>query len=394
MIRFMLKTQEYLMTHSLRDLQEQHGVYAKVANDGRKFSLNYDMIEFQKGDPIAEQCRGLILRASFDITQFPHKIIGETKVVAYPFDKFYNSSEPGVVSVDWSSAKVQEKLDGTLCILHHDSTKWCVATRSVPEANQEIDGRPEMTFRKLFELAVKETFGTTFDVFTSYLPTDNTYCFELTSPWNRVHCVYNGSKITLIGVRRNVMPYNEIDIDAFVNSVSAPIPTPKKWSLASIEEIQELMNSLSPTEFEGAVIVDSNFNRIKVKNINWVIGNKLHTRLGSSPRNVMRCILNDSIDDAIQFLPKDVIDNLDNIKRKLFVFFNDIDQKTITYKTIANGDRKVFAKLVNENVKWPQPCYQIFSGCISSTQEYVKKLASDGKLSLSQIDFLIEVTQG
>ena len=57
----MLLVQEYLMTKTLGQLAAEHGVYASFSKSGHKASFNYDQIEAKENDPLANQCRGLIL---------------------------------------------------------------------------------------------------------------------------------------------------------------------------------------------------------------------------------------------------------------------------------------------------------------------------------------------
>ena len=57
----MLLVQKYLETHTFGDLAKEHGVYASFSKSGHKFSLNYDQIEAKESDPLAQECRGLIL---------------------------------------------------------------------------------------------------------------------------------------------------------------------------------------------------------------------------------------------------------------------------------------------------------------------------------------------
>ncbi len=59
----MLLVQKYLETHSFANLAAEHGVYASFSKSGHKFSLNYDQIEAKESDPLAQECRGLILSA-------------------------------------------------------------------------------------------------------------------------------------------------------------------------------------------------------------------------------------------------------------------------------------------------------------------------------------------
>jgi hypothetical protein len=143
----MLYVQEYLRTHTFGELASEWGVIARLDAKKKKFSLNYDMILWTPGHEGAEQCRGVVLSPSniLELREIPTSVglkpdpefcPGETTLLAYPMDKFYNLEEIHASKIDWNdkALKVYEKLDGTLAIVYFDNFKneWHVATRSVP----------------------------------------------------------------------------------------------------------------------------------------------------------------------------------------------------------------------------------------------------------------------
>ncbi|MDE1867846.1 MAG: 2'-5' RNA ligase, partial [Thaumarchaeota archaeon] len=96
------------------------------------------MIEAPKGHPIVEDCRGLILDSE-----------NNWNIVALPFKRFYNYAEGHAAKIDWSTARIQEKVDGSLCIVYFYDNKWHVATRGMPDAGGEVNGH-NFTFAELF----------------------------------------------------------------------------------------------------------------------------------------------------------------------------------------------------------------------------------------------------
>lgn len=391
-----LEVQEFLRTRSFGELEEEWGVCARVSKDGHKFSLNYDMISWTPGHRPTERCRGLVLATvNGRIPNTKGKpgasfVPGETIVLAYPMDKFYNSEEHHAAKIDWSDAglKVFDKLDGTLAILYWDSiiNEWHVATRSVPEADLPIDGFANRTFRTLFEEGVLETTGLHFSAFTSTLDKFRTYCFELTSPYNRIMVEYKKPGITLLATRSNVT-FQELDI-TFGGQVPG-VPTPQTWSLTTPQQISEFVNALSPVECEGAVVMDSHFRRIKIKSMKWIVANSAKTTLGASPRNLVRYVLQGVDDDVRALLPETMQSRLDETREQIHQIFTTCDSNVKQWKELAVS-RKNFAEMVNVYDGWQGPAFKLYEGKFNTTWEFVQSLLKSDKLSDTFIDGILK----
>jgi len=406
-----LLVQEFLETHSFAELAEQHGVYASFSKSGHKFSLNYDQIEAKEADPLAQECRGLILSAEdghvFTPVEFEgkmkydHHIPGKTKILAFPMKRFFNYGQGSAANINWSDPNlaVLEKLDGTLCIVYFDTwtDKWCVATRSVPEADLIMDNGL-FTFRTLFEKAVKETTGIEFNEFTNYLSKNFTYCFELTTPYNRIVVEYKKCVITLLALR-NINTLKERDPVA--DTISSILPVVQAHSYTSINELVDWVSSLNPMEHEGVVVRDSDFNRIKVKNAAYVAYNKVRDALGTSERNCIELILAEKDDDVISMLPEEIANNLKKLKENLKVAIHLYDT---TYDLIKNqsdiecpNDKKTFAlnvaKFSKEKNLWTAPFFQRFGGKHSNMRDFINSNRKDGSWSDSFLDKILSITK-
>ena len=110
-----LLVQSFLRTHSFRDLSAEHGVYATLSASGRKASLTYDQIEARESDPLACQCRGLVIGKTNGEVIDPQAPLGDTVVLARPFDRFFNHGQQGMDAghlVGLTGTRVYEKADG------------------------------------------------------------------------------------------------------------------------------------------------------------------------------------------------------------------------------------------------------------------------------------------
>jgi hypothetical protein len=398
----MLLVQQYLLNNSLLDLQKTRGVYARLSSSGHKFSLNYDQIEAKESDPLAQECRGLILAAkngrqfSFSKEEFLNTIPGPTQIISFPFKRFFNFGQGAAFPIDLSKEIfIQEKLDGTQCSIYYDpfTYEWCCSTRSVPDADLPINDS-ELTFRLLFEKALLDSHNISFNEFTSLLNATNTYMFELTTPYNRIVVDYPISSITLLAVRslnslKELDPANEEIVKKW------NIPIPEIYSLKNIKQIIDWVGSRNPSKHEGVVIRDSNFNRIKVKNPGYVILGRAKDNILSSEKNCIELILSEKEDDVMSILSEEAVNKILNLKEKLIKMLHYHDEQYLLAceETTNNnpGDKKTFAQIIVVKEKlWVSPLFQIFDGKALSTKDFILKNKKNGTWSNSFLDKVLE----
>jgi len=104
-----LKTVAFLKSGTLEDLCSEFGLRARRDKDLPLVLIKYQQLSAPFQQAITRECRGLVLE---DKTW---------KVVAYPYAKFFNISEPLALrgpQLDWNSVVCYEKLDGSLATLY------------------------------------------------------------------------------------------------------------------------------------------------------------------------------------------------------------------------------------------------------------------------------------
>jgi hypothetical protein len=408
-----LKIQDFLLNKNLQNLIDEHAVYASPSKDFTKISLNYCQITARDSDELAQECRGLILRLK-NHQPFPNNngkidlnfIIGETEIVALPFTRFFNYGQGAAANINFEDCVAYEKLDGTLTICYFDKLKneWHIATRSVPEADIPLNF-PDYTFRTLFEKALFDTAKLTFEEFTNYLDTNRVYCFELVSPFNQVVVKYDYCKLFILMVR-DLRSLQECSLDSFYEECSL-IPQPKSYYLNKIGDIINFVNEQNPSENEGVVVCDGNFNRIKIKNAGYVALSKIIDRVGHSYRNCLSLVLSDKVDDVLPFMPEKIREILLNMKenfiklneRNNHIFRNAMYEiNLLKKKSEIINERKVFAQIISadKNV-WLSPLFEMYDNKVNNINEYVKSKQIDGEWHdsfldriLCQIDFKVE----
>jgi hypothetical protein len=405
----MLLVQKFLENNTFGALASEHGVYVRFSNSGHKFSLNYDQLEAKESNPLAQECRGLILSLedgskildtnAMDIAARDAIIPGKTKILAYPMKRFFNHGQGAAADINWSDRNlaILEKLDGTLCIVYYDpfTYQWCVATRSVADADLFMDNGV-FTFRTLFEKAVQDTMTITFAELTDSLNKEITYYFELTTPYNRIVVHYPNNMITLLGAR-DLISLEEINPIELEIVQSGKLPYARAYTYTSVNELLTLVSSLNPMEHEGVVVRDSQFNRIKVKNAAYVAYNKMRDCLITSPRNCVEIILLEKDDDVISFLPEEIVKNLIKIKADVQLIIKQYDEIYVTIKaeadTILPGDKKTFALLLTKKEKlWSAPLFQMFDGKVINMKDFINKNRKEDTWSNSFLDKLLELS--
>lgn len=410
----MLLVQEYLKTHTFGDLAREHGVYASFSKSGHKFSLNYDQIEAKESNPLAQECRGLILTTGKVIApsgatpsgrpNYDDVTPGETEVLAYPMKRFFNYGQGAAAQIDWSNSAdlaIMEKLDGTLCIVYFDTVtnQWCVATRSVPEADLLMDNGL-YTFRTLFEKAFQATVNVSFEDFSQKLDQDFTYCFELTTPYNRIVVEYKDCGVTLLAVRSMLTYLEMIPETTLLTDCLKGVPIVKTFKFDTVQNVIDWVSSQNPLEYEGVVVRDSNFNRIKVKNAAYVAYNKLHDKLGSSERNCMEFVLLEKDDDVAPFLPPEIGQNMAKLKaglNKAIMKYDSVyNLAQMNLKALGlEGNKKEFALRVTGMHKsmWSSPFFSMWDGKAENMKDFILKSKKDGTWTDAFLDKMLELSK-
>lgn len=277
----MLLVQEFLHSHTLAELDEKYHIHARRHGEFPNLvQLKYDQIESPMGEPIVQQCRGIILDEA-----------DGWRVVAYPMGKFFNAEEGHAAPIDWATAVVQEKVDGSLILLYHYRDGLRVATSGMPDAAGDVNGLG-LSFSKLFWDAWSESGWR--------LPADRdyTYMFELTSPWNRVVVPHAGTSLHALAMR-NRDTGEEVAIAGSPLSAYNPV---RSFPLQTLEDVVKTFDTFSPLQQEGYVVVDAAFHRIKVKHPGYVAIH--HLKDGFGPRRMVELIRIGESSEVMTYFPE------------------------------------------------------------------------------------------
>ena len=292
----MLKVQEFIRSNSDWEcLLSSEPFNLSISYDemfGRKLVLfKYDQTNADFSLDIVRECRGLILDA-------------ETfEVVSYPFNKFFNYGESHAANIDWSSAYVESKIDGSIMKVVNLDGNFLISTNGVIDACKcnlpETVGCPFNSFGELFMEGMK-FYGLGKEDFPRLFKPNKTYMFELTSPYNQVVVQWKDTKVWFLGERDNLTFKETFYGD---HELSKVFDVPKVYPIKTIDQCIAAASEL-PEDEEGYVVCDKDFNRIKVKSPRYV---QLHYMAGNqnwSGRRVLEILLANEVSEYVAYFPK------------------------------------------------------------------------------------------
>lgn len=325
---------------------KRHGAYPNLVQ------LKYNQIDSPITEPLVQQCRGVILDQD-----------DSWRIVARPFDKFFNYGEASAASIDWSTARVQEKLDGSLMIVYWYDGAWHVATSGTPDASGDVNGAAE-TFKDLFwrVWAAKQ--------YLTFEHTTKTYMFELMTRHNRVVVRHLEDRLALIGIR-----------DAVSGQEDAPVAvqnweTVRSFPLQSFTDIEATFATLNPLEQEGYVVVDAAFNRVKVKHPGYVAVH--HMKDGFGPKRVLDVVRKGETSELLTHFPEWQSD-FDRVSKAFGKLVTDLETAYAAHNDIPL--QKDFALAVKGS-----PCsgalFALRAGKVKSVREFLANMHLDNLSSL------------
>ena len=232
---------KYIKEHGLDNAV--HTFKLKCKDYGHKILLKYDQLESDSSFQEVRECRGLILEK------------GTWKVMSLAFTRFFNSAETHAPKIDWETACVMEKADGSLIQVYWDwvTEKWCAGTSGMANGEGEVNDKPNTSFANLFW----ETIANKYDFSVSRLIKGRTYAFELMTPYNIVVTPHGESKVVLLGIRHleslNELTYSQMKMASF----EIDIPLVKRFDL-NASNAGHLMATFEGMPFteEGLQILD------------------------------------------------------------------------------------------------------------------------------------------
>ena len=281
----------------------------KVSKSGPYVLLKYQQFISDMSYEICREARGAIFRKNNGDLWSP---------VSVAMYKFFNAAEPLAAKIDWNTAVVQEKVDGSLIKFGYDweEKHWLISTNGTIHA-ADAHADENYNYGNLVCAALcagKNIGGNTPLDYRSFIGgvrmleeflmcLDENYCyyFELVSPLSRIVCSYPRTRLYYLG-RRNMLTMEE-DATRIEFPYQYYIQYPKTYNLSSLSDCYAAANELGENA-EGYVVRDANFNRVKIKSPWYLAMHKLRGNGRLSIKTVVEYWKQEILDDYVGQFPE------------------------------------------------------------------------------------------
>jgi len=336
----MLAIQNYIAKHGIDKAISDFKLKTREYED--KILLKYDQLVSPTlmALPEMQDCRGLVLEK------------GTWKVMSLAFRKFFNSQEGNAAKIDWNTASVLEKLDGTLIQVYWDWNKntWFAGTTGTAEGEGEVNNKMGTTFDDLFWDTVNNKYGFN----DCLLDKNHIYVFELTTPYNIVVKPHGESSATILTVRNRETLVELSGKDLEMVAISLGLPLVKKFDL-NAKDVGALLRTFEgmPWSEEGYVVVDADFNRVKIKNPAYLAVH--HLKGKTAEHNILTIVKTNEIEEFASTFPERKEEllklkaNYDLLTAKLNMVWDEL--KVRRAKNITKEEQKKYAIAVFEVCK-------------------------------------------
>ena len=299
----------------------------KISRDGPYVMFKYNQLSSDFSNPIVREARGIIFRED------------NWKCVRRAFDKFFNYGEPNAAEIDWNTAKVQTKIDGSLVSAWFNDKKWHYSTNGTIDAYKALTGDIKLpTFGDVLEEAFRNN-GISKEIFEQSASKLVCYTFELVSPQTRVVIPYEKPDLYFIGYRTMK---TECEMNPKESLVSAFFKTPKEYDFHSAQDVVDSAKEL-PWDEEGYVVVDSNFNRVKIKSPAWLVAHYARSNNSISKESLIQVILDGEQEEFLVYAD-DYREELESVEQEMKDFVKDLN----------DAAREMKKKYAAEVLKYPK----------------------------------------
>lgn len=326
----------------------------KISRDGPYVMFKYNQLSSDFSNPIVREARGIIFRED------------NWKCVRRAFDKFFNYGEPNAAEIDWSTAKVQTKIDGSLISCYFDDGKWHYSTNGTIDAYKVPTGDVKLpTFGDVLEEAFHNN-DISKEIFEQAASKFICYTFELVSPQTRVVIPYEKPDVYFIGCRSML---TECEMKPKESMAFAYLKHPKEYNFHSAQDVINAAKEL-PWDEEGYVVVDDDFNRIKIKSPAWLVAHYARSNNSISKESLIQVALDGDQEEFLVYA-NDYREELELVEREMDDFIEEMNKAA----------REMKKKYAAEVLKYPKSIQPYLFSKITNQDagDWVKENLSSSK---------------
>lgn len=355
----MLELQKFIKEHdNFRELLAEKPYYISIQEDQHFILFKYSQIHSDFSNQLVRECRGIILDKA------------DYSIAAHPFHKFGNFGESYVPEIDWKSASVQSKKDGSLIKLWYNKYEdmWQVSTNGTIDAHNADLTLQTDNIKNFYDLFMDtlDKMGISFLTLTSMMNKEFTHLFELCSLQNKVVIPYETPVIYHLATKHN---NTGEEIEQVIM-----LPKPERYPLTSLEECIKAANVL-PFNDEGYVVVDKNLNRLKIKSPAYVAVHHLKGEGIISEKRALDLIRANEHNEFLTYY-EEYREIFAEIEKKYKSFLKSVQRDTILAKQYLSDDRKTYAEWAKTK-QMPSILFSFYDGKISNVEEGLKGLSSE-----------------
>jgi T4 RnlA family RNA ligase len=322
------------MHDNWEELLTQEPYNLKISEDGPYVMFKYNQLSSDFNIPMVREARGIIFRKD----DFSHP-------VCWPFMKFGNYGESYVPEIDWSTAFVSEKIDGSLIKVWWDGS-WHMSTNGTIDAfKAELNDIKMSDFGTYFIEALGNYYNS-FGEFVSGLNDDYTYMFELIGPYNRVVVPYDEPAIYFLGARNRITgeEFNCSSVMAGALGMGR-FKLPKQYPLTSVSDCVKAAE-LKSWDDEGFVVCDAQFNRVKIKSPAYVMAHFARNNNVITRKHLIRIIADNEIAEFLCYASdyKEELEKVHNLMKAFCKIGNKLAESCQKLRNVSRGTFAVFVK--------------------------------------------------
>lgn len=347
----------------------------RVSRD-RLFGRNLVMLKYDQtcsdfSIALVREARGLVLDED------------TLEPVSYAFDKFMNWGEPLADEIDWGTAAVTQKLDGSIIKAVRTDGGLMLSTNGTIDAfKAELQSQIGCPYRTFGDLALAAARNEMADAgeegdpaawLAGKLDEGVTYMFELTSKWNRIVVQWDEPRLHFLGCRDN-RTFAETRFED--HPLAKVFHTPAVYPLRSADECLAAAKDL-PVSEEGYVVRDARFRRVKIKSPLYVSVHHMRGDDGTmSYRRALSVVRANETAEVLAYFPE-YGEAFARIEDGVASLAGEAERLHSDLMTKGYATRKEQAAWINSNCRVPGVAFAMLDGRIGAGADAKFRTASE-----------------